>query len=236
MKKSSQKIKGLEYDLKNQVFQLKSEIKNKIDRRIRRMRNNTPTFQEQIFQEDVLTTIEDLGLDYYINIDDLYYALDDELTEQIKRTLYNSQPDPLNYQNNSIHLIQLRKDILKSLHGILTSRQLFALHHFEKFDFLKSYSPLEGITKVIRNLYYCTDLSDWDIPNHDDFLRLVGHMHPQILNELIEILDNSEVIKYCIWDPDNIYCYKLSDHDFLVLNYFHEVDEKINLINLINNN
>jgi hypothetical protein len=194
------------------------------------MRNNKPTFQEQIFECEILKTIEDMGLDYHINEDDLQYELYFELNEQIKQIQDNSQTDSLKNYQNSIHLLELRKEILKSVRGLLTSRQLFALYHFVGFDTNKSFTPLQIITRVLRKLYCCDDLSDWDIPNQDDFLRNVGHFQPPILDELIEILNNSEVIKYCISDPDNSYCYKLSDQDFLTTSYFNEEDENNNII------
>jgi hypothetical protein len=219
-------------DLKSPASQLKVDLINKIDNRIRAIINNAQLSQERIIDYDVLTTLEDLSLDYHINEDDLHYELYEELNEQIKHVEYNSQPDSTGNYQNSIHLLQLRKDILKSLRGILTSRQLFALYHFTRFNHTAPFAPnLTIITRVIRNLYWCTDLSDWDIPNQDDFLRLVGHFHPQILNELIEILNNSEIIKYCISDPDNIYCNKLSDHDFLTLTYSSQEELKNNFIN-----
>ena len=218
-------------DLKSPASKLKSEIINKIDDRIRTMRNNKPTFQEQIFECEILTTREDMSLDYHINEDDLQYELYFELNEQIKQIQDNSQTDSLKNYQNSIHLLELRKALLKSVRGLLTSRQLFALYHFTRFNHTAPFAPsLTCITRVLRKLYCCTDLSDWDIPNQDDFLRNVGHFQPPILDELIEILNNSEVIKYYISDPDNSVCYKLSDQDFLTTSYFNEEDENNNII------
>ena len=117
-------------DLKTPASQLKADLINKIDNKIRAIINSAPLSQEQILDYDVLTTLEDLSLDYYINDDNLFYELYEELNEQIKHVEYNSQPDSTGNHQNSIHLLQLRKDILKSLRGILTSRQLFALYHF----------------------------------------------------------------------------------------------------------
>jgi hypothetical protein len=218
-------------DLKSPASQLKADLINKIDNKIRAIINSAPLPQERILDYDVLTTLEDLSLDYYINEDDLFYELYEELNEQIKHVEYNSQTDSQENYHNSIHLLQLRKDILKSLQGILTSRQLFALYHFTRFNHTPPFAPnLAIITRVLRLLYSYEDLTEDDIPNQDDFLRLVGHFHPQILNELIEILNNSEVIKYCVRDPGNKYCNKLSDNEFLTTIYFNEEDMENNLI------
>ncbi len=230
MKNSSREIAKQDPFLKNQASQLKDEFKNKIDDKIQTAKINTPTIEEQIFDIDILTPIEDLCLDYYINVDDLHYELYYELNEQIKHAQYYSQTDSAENYQNSIHLLELRRDILKSLRGILTSRQLFALYHFTRFNHTKSMSNIVCIRKVLLDLYSYTDFKEDGIPNKDEFIRQVSHFHPQILNELIEILDKSEIIKYCLRDPDNSYCDKLSDQDFLTLEYSYEEDDKNNLI------
>jgi hypothetical protein len=153
---------------------------------------------------------DDLYSDNTFTADDLSFELHFELELQIKQ-INASQLCPDENTKDKVRLLKARQKILEDLRSYLTSRELYVLDYSISTYASVCDSPWERRKEIRRTIYADRKWFEANSMNWESFSDKIDKIDLNILFELTEIILNSEVIRYCAWDPEKSLHYPFLD-------------------------
>ena len=147
--------------------------------------------------------IEEFEVEYYIDINDLYYEIWQEAIRE-RDLIFNENPfEGFDYQSSEEELEHIKRDVLSVVSEVLTPTQAVALYFFSNYDAEFSNCPAKRKQFILKEMASSKNLRDYDIHDLNEFTHNVDKIDPSIFLELTNLLYHSQIIRHLVIKRDN---------------------------------